>query len=144
MDTRALVCMLHYLGLNFEVAVRGKNTDPDVLIATEVAEAIERPLHICYSSVDDLESQLPSVLNICDGLLDVTKSYSALQVQRERVTRGITLMLSGNGGELYRDDWWLQDFPFYARKEANIERLCAYHLSPKTLTIHFSPDTTVK
>ena len=71
------------------------------------------------------------MLNICDGSLDVIKSYSALQVQRERVNRGITLMLSGNGGELYRDDWWLQDFPFYARKKANVDRLCTYRLLPK-------------
>jgi len=134
MDTRALVCILDYLGLDFELAVRGKDTDPDVCIATEVAGAVGKPLHVCHSSVDDLESQLPKVLNICDGLLDVTKSYSALQLQRERVQRGITLMLSGNGGELYRDDWWLQDFPFYARKKANVERFCAYRL------LHKDPD----
>ena len=134
MDTRALVCILHYVGLNFEVAVRGENTNPDVQIATAVAEAIAKPLHVCHTSVDDLESQLPTVLNICDGLLDVTKAHSALQLQRERVQRGITLMLSGNGGELYRDDWWLQDFPFYARKKANIARFCAYRL------LHKDPD----
>jgi len=131
MDTRAIVCILHYVGLDFEVAVRGEDTNPDVQIATAVAEAIGKPLHVCHTSVDDLESQLPTVLNICDGLLDVTKAYSSLQVQRERVQRGITLMLSGNGGELYRDDWWLQDFPFYARKKANVERFCAYRLLPK-------------
>lgn len=131
MDTRALVCILHYVGLNFEVAVRGEDTNPDVQIATAVAEAIGKPLHVCHTSVEDLESQLPTVLNICDGLMDVTKAHSALQVQRERAQRGITLMLSGNGGELYRDDWWLQDFPFYARKKANIERFCTYRLLPK-------------
>jgi len=131
MDTRALVCILHYVGLNFDVAVRGEDANPDVQIARAVADAIGKPLHVCHTSVDDLESQLPTVLNICDGLLDVTKAHSALQVQRERVQRGITLMLSGNGGELYRDDWWLQDFPFYARKKANIERFCAYRLSHK-------------
>lgn len=128
MDSRTLVSILHYLGLDFEVAVRGKDTDPDVQIGTEVAKAMGKQLHVCYSRVDDLESQLPNVLNICDGLLDIIKSYSALQLQRERVQRGITLMLSSNGGELYRDDWWLQDFPFYARKKANVERFCTYRL----------------
>jgi len=131
MDTRALVCMLHYLGLDFELAVRGRDSDPDVQIAREVAQAIGKQLHVCHSSIDDLESQLPYVLKISDGLLDVTKSYGALLLQRERVQRGVTLMLSGNGGELYRDDWWLQDFPLYAREKANVERFCALRLLPK-------------
>jgi hypothetical protein len=128
MDSRTLVSMLHYLGLDFEVAVRGKDSDPDVQIGTEVAKAMGKQLQVCYSRVDDLESQLPHMLNICDGSLDIIKSYSALQLQRERVQRGITLMCSSNGGELYRDDWWLQDFPFYARKKANVERFCTYRL----------------
>ncbi len=131
MDTRALVTILNYLGLDFEMAVRGKDSDPDVQIATEVARALGKELYVCYTSIDDLESQLPNVLNICDGSQDVIKAHSALQLQRERVQRGVTLMLSGNGGELYRDDWWLQDFPLYARKKANIERLCNLRLLPK-------------
>lgn len=130
MDTRFLVLLLHYLGLDFEVAVRGNDTDVDVQIATEVAAVLGKRLHICHSRIDGLESDLLDTLDICDGLFDVVKSYGALQLQRERVQRGITLMLSAAGGELYRDHFWLQDFPFYSQKKAHLERFCNFRLLP--------------
>jgi len=54
-------------------------------------------------------------------------------MQNERVHRGITLMLTGVGGELFKDFWWLQDFPFYSRKRPNLERLYAVRIAPTGL-----------
>ena len=130
MDTRFLAILLHYCGLNFEVAVRGNENDLDVKIAEEFATALDKPLNVCRPRIDDMESQLPSVLSICDGLFDVVRSYGSLQLQHERAQRGITLMVSAGGGELYRDHFWLQDFPFYSRKKANLKRFCSFRLLP--------------
>lgn len=130
MDTRFLTILLHYFGLDFEVAIRGYDDDYEVQIAREVADALGKPLYVCHPLIDDLEVQLPTVLDICDGLFDVVRSYGALQLQRERAKRGITLMLSAGGGELYRDNFWLQDLPFYSRKRANLERFCSFRLLP--------------
>jgi hypothetical protein len=130
MDTRFLVVLLHYFGLSFEVAIRGNDDDYDVQIAREVADVLGKPLHVCYPVIDDLEAHLPAVLDICDGLFDVVQSYGALQLQRERAKRGITLTLSAGGGELYRDHFWLQDFPFYSGKRANLNRFCSFRLLP--------------
>jgi len=130
MDTRFLVILLHYFGLDFEVAVRGNENDLDVKIATEVAAVLVKQLHVCCPSIDSFEIEMPNVLDICDGLLDVVRSYGSLQLQYERVERGITLMLSSGGGELFRDHFWMQDFPFYSRRKANLKRLCDFRLLP--------------
>ncbi|MGH9503933.1 MAG: hypothetical protein ACRD20_13870 [Terriglobales bacterium] len=130
MDTRFLAILLHYYGLNFEVAVRGNENDLDVKIAGEVAAALGKDLNVCHPVIDDMESQFPHVLEICDGLFDVVRSYGALQLQYERARRDITLMVSAGGGELYRDHFWLQDFPFYSRKKANLKRFCSFRLLP--------------
>ena len=39
-------------------------------------------------------------------------------------------MVTGIGGELYKDFWWLQDFPFYSRKTPNLERLYSVRIAP--------------
>jgi hypothetical protein len=130
MDTRFLAILLHYFGLDFEVAVRGNENDLDVKIAREVAAVLGRELNVCHPLIDDFGSQLTNVLHICDGLFDVVQSYGALQMQYERAARGATLMVSAGAGELYRDHFWLQDFPFYSRKKANLERFCSFRLLP--------------
>jgi hypothetical protein len=130
MDTRVLAILLGYFGLDFEVAIRGNDADIDVQIATEVAGALGKELHICRPRIDNLEGGIGDAFEICDGLLNAVSTFGALQLQRERAARGITLMLSGAGGELFRDHFWLQDFPFYSQKKAHVERFCSLRLLP--------------
>jgi hypothetical protein len=130
MDTRFLAIVLQHCGLDFEVAIRGNESDVDVKIAREVAAALGKELNVCHPSIDGLESQLTNVLEICDGLFDVVQSYGSLQVQYERANRGITLAVSAGGGELYRDHFWLQDLPFYSKRRANLKRFCSLRLLP--------------
>jgi hypothetical protein len=130
MDTRIIAILLHYYGLPFEVAIRGNEEDLDVQIAREVAATLGKDLQVCHPRIDRLENDLDNVLGICDGLMDVVTSYGSLQLQYERARRGITLMVSGAAGELFRDHFWLQDFPFYARRQPNLERFCDLRLLP--------------
>ena len=130
MDTRIMAILLHYFGLPFEVAIRGNESDIDVQIAREVAGVFGKELQVCRPRIDSLEADLGQVLGICDGLMDVVTSYGSLQLQYERVERGITLMVSGAAGELFRDHFWLQDLPFYSRNKPNVRRLCDLRLLP--------------
>jgi hypothetical protein len=56
-----------------------------------------------------------------------------MQLHRARAARGITLALSGAGGELFKDFWWLQDFPLYSRHRPNLDRLYAFRLANNEL-----------
>lgn len=130
MDTRIIAILLQYFGLPFEVAIRGNEENLDVLIAREVASALGKELQVCRPRIENMEDDLDDVLSVCDGLMDVVTSYGSLQLQYERVQRGVTLMVSGAGGELFRDHLWLQDFPFYARSKPNLRRFCDLRLLP--------------
>jgi hypothetical protein len=129
-DSRLLAVMLEYFGLPFELSVSGLDDDEDVVIARKVAMILNRPLYVTHHQVEDFESSLPVLFEVCDGLFDVANAHGPLQNQRERRARGATLMITGAGGELFKDFWWLQDFPFYRRHAANLERLYSTRIVP--------------
>jgi hypothetical protein len=129
-DSRLLAVTLQHLGLPFELALSGTEGNTDILIAQEVAEYLGRELHVTYHNVDNLEASLPKVFAACDGLFDVVRAHRPFQLHTDRRDRGVSLSLSAAGGELFKDFWWLQDFPWYARKVPNIERLYATRIVP--------------
>ena len=134
-DSRLLATMLHHLGLHFEVATCGLPTDPDVLIAREVADALGFELHITERSMDGVDWH--RVFTECDGLSDLVRAASQSQMRAERLQRGVSLVVSGVGGELLKDFWWLQDLPLYARAKPDVAKLYAFRIAPTALQHSF-------
>jgi hypothetical protein len=130
-DSRLLAVALDYAGLKFEVALSGYREQEDVPIAEEVAKLLGRDFVLTPHSPQ--QTDWDDLFAINDGLFDLAKSDRSVQLQRDRVQRGITLAVSGAGGELYKDFWWLQDFPFYARRRPNLERLYDIRFFPGRL-----------
>lgn len=122
-DSRLLAVMLRHLGLTFECALSGMPGNSDIPLAERVANALGCPFHVAYHQADDLEGLLPVLFTACDGIFDVLKAHRLVRFHAARRSRGVTLSLSGAGGELYKDFWWLQDFPLYCRKRPNLARL---------------------
>ena len=129
-DSRLLAVTLQHLGLPFELALSGIEGNTDILIAQQVAESLGRELHVTYHNVENLGASLPGLFAACDGLFDVVRAHRPFQLHTHRRDRGVSLSLSAAGGELFKDFWWLQDFPWYARKVPNIERLYATRIVP--------------
>src|SRR5205085_4578813 len=122
-DSRLLAAAFSYFGMPFELAASGVEGTPDIEIAAEVAKALGKEFFV--TSHDPHRTDWNELFALSDGLFDLGKSDRPLQLQQDRAARGITLAISGAGGELFKDFWWLQDFPFYARKKPNLERLYA-------------------
>ncbi len=123
-DSRLLAAMFRKSGLPFEVAVSGGEPDyEDVRISHRVAGVIGSPLFATIHSLHRLEEELVETFFAADGLSDVLSYHRLHQLQKARSSRGIDTMVSGAGGELFKDYWWLQDFPLYRRRKARIERL---------------------
>jgi asparagine synthetase B (glutamine-hydrolysing) len=122
-DSRLLAVALQHFGLSFEVALSGVHGNTDLQIAPLVAAVLGHELQVTCHRVDHLEAELPELFHACDGLFDVLREHRPHQLHSDRRRRGITLSLSAAGGELYKDFWWQQDFPFYSRSRANVERL---------------------
>lgn len=129
-DSRLLAVLLDYFGLEFETAVVGIRGNQDIEIAKEVASILKHDIYITYHSIDELEEDLYQLFVMTEGLCNILKCHTQLQDNRYRLERDVSLKLSGAGGELYKDFWWLQDFPFYKKKRANLERLFDLRIAP--------------
>lgn len=132
-DSRLIAVLLSSVGLRFEAAVRGEPDSSEVLTAQSVADQLGVNLHIHPNDASNFETSIPSLFRISDGLFDLCVAHGPLQVQEDRRRRGITLMISGVGGELFKDFWWLQDFPFYGWKRPDLAKLYVYRIAPKAL-----------
>jgi asparagine synthetase B (glutamine-hydrolysing) len=130
-DSRLLACALAYFGLPFETATSGRPGIPDVEIGAQVANELNRPFFPTYHS--GARADWDELFVLSDAMFDGTKNSRQLQLQHDRRKRGITLSVSGAAGELFRETWWMHDFPFYRRREAKLARLYALRIAPQPL-----------
>ena len=68
-----------------------------------------------------------------DALADVLTFHRLRQNALTRRSRGVQVALSGARGELYKDFWWLHDFPRYRSHRSNLERLFNLRFRPLAL-----------
>jgi hypothetical protein len=121
-DTR-LVAALLPRSFPFECAVSGTPESSDVQIASEVARALGRPVHVTIHDPSDVGSVIEELFEASDGLSDVLSGHRLRQLARDRADRSIDLAIGGIGGELLKDFFWLTDFPFYRTRMHHLERL---------------------
>ncbi len=141
MDSRMLAVILDSLGLNFEVAVSGSPGNREIYVAEQIARILRRDLNVHYHDISDFPASVRASFLACDGLFSPTVAHCYLQMQQARARRGITLAIKGDCGELLRDFYWLQDFPFYARRKTNLARLYSARLFPLRLCHHYLSPT---
>lgn len=130
-DSRLLAAALSYFGLPFEAASCGQPGAPEMRIAARVAQALGRPFQPTFHSAE--RADWDELFVLADGMFDVTKSSRHTQLQKERKQRGITLSVGDLGGDLYRDSWWVQNFPFRSSQGPQMERLYSLRLAPRPL-----------
>ncbi|MED4781390.1 asparagine synthase-related protein [Brevibacillus choshinensis] len=121
-DSRLVCVLLDHHGVPFEAAITGMEGIQDVEVPKHVAKALKHELHISVPCVDRLEQNVPELFDWCDGMNDLFKHYRTLPHHKNREERGVDLVISGIGGEFFKENMWVQDFPFYLRKKANIRR----------------------
>jgi len=136
-DSRLLAVALRYFGVSFEVALSGVAGNADLAIAEQVAHVLGRELHVTYHNMAHLERDLAEIFRLSDGLCDPVNYHRVFQLERERLSRGVTLVLTGTGGELFKDFWWLQDFPFYLSNTPDLKRLYSFRIAPLALKHHY-------
>ena len=132
-DSRLIAAMLDRFGLEFETATSGGAPDyPDVAISKKVSKALGHPwfctLHSASGFIDDAADMLLTT----DGLFDLLYYHRLYQLQKDRKMRGIDTLISGVGGEIFKDYWWLHDFPFYKKKKADIEKFIHLRIMPNS------------
>lgn len=122
-DSRLILAMLFRLNVRPDVHVYGRDSDPDVVVASRIAEGEGFPLtHVDKSRHAELplDQAADSIARTFyafdgapnDGIFDNGSDY---ETRRERCRTG-ALMLNGGGGEVLRNFFYLPDRPLSVRQ----------------------------
>lgn len=123
-DSRLILSYFIKNNADFELALSGIPGNSDITIASKISGIIQKSFYpTIHSIVGTGEDDLASIFDITDSQIDILDYHRNNQLNKDRLSRGVDLHISGVGGELYKDFWWLQDFPFYNSKKINIEKL---------------------
>jgi hypothetical protein len=132
-DTRVIICLLARNDVPFELAISGQPGTPDTEIARELACLLGRPFHLCGHDLGDLDAELVATFRAGDGLTDLRRFHRDRQNALARLARGGEVFAHGGGGELFRDHYVIQDFPFYGSSRVNYSRYCDLRMTPVPL-----------
>jgi len=136
-DSRLIVSALCSHKADFELAISGVPGNRDIKIGKKISDKIEKDFYPYYHLVDDISSEsLENLFELTDGQVDIIVYQRIYELQKSRSGRDISVHLSGVGGELYKDFWWLQDFPRYNKKTADLTKL--YQLRIESIAFEHS------
>lgn len=128
-DSRLVATLLKHYGVNFDGVfslISGNNNE--LSIVKKVSEALNIKLHTINEVEDNIE--IEELIHLSEGLADFNSLISLVETLKYRSSEEYDLTITGVGGELYKDFWWQQDFPFYGTKAPNIEKLVHTRMYP--------------
>lgn len=130
-DSRLVVSLLEYLNADFELSVSGIIGTKDIDIAKNISNILKKDFFVTYHNIENITNDfLKDLFYITDGQIDILSYHRKHQLTLHKKERGIDIQITGAGGELYKDFWWLQDFPLYRKKSANIKKLYDLRIEP--------------
>ena len=136
LDSRLLVVLFKHFGLDFETGAFGSEDHPDVTISRQVAEKLGVHHSVTSYNLTELGEKLEEAYRICDGLSDPILALITLDLAKKNRERHIELVISGNGGEIFDDFFWLQDYPYYTSRKAHLKRLFEFRFRPLSHAKH--------
>jgi hypothetical protein len=134
-DSRLIASILLYLDIPFQVVFSmSSGSEGELKIVGKLTDEVNLPLKVIpspdsYSSKEEIEK----LIKLGDGQWDPTGLRSLYNSQHWRKIQGYDLALTGVGGELYKDFWWLQDLPFYQSSRPDFDRLLSMRMYPSTV-----------
>jgi hypothetical protein len=128
-DSRLVLSYFLKNNAKFELATSGTEDHIDLVIAKNISQKIGvehfPSIHSVGKFSDDI---IQEIFELTDSQIDVLLYHSTHQSNNNRVSRNVDVSVNGVGGELYKDFWWLQDFPFYNKKNTDLEKLYTYRI----------------
>lgn len=144
-DSRAVLSHLVSLGGNFELAISGRPQMRDVQIAKEIAEKLNKEIHISDEDViNSDEKWLKELFISTDG---VTGTFSRYRLYKKNLMikrLGFQLEFEGVAGELYKNSFLNQDFPFYKGKDINKNKFYKIKVNPSYFNSKYLSDNIIR
>jgi hypothetical protein len=128
-DSRLILSFFSKKKAEFELAISGQFNNRDINLGRKIASKVKRNFYPTFHSSEHTTiDELHQIFAMSDSQIDIVEYHRNNQFNQDRQSRGMEIQISGNGGELYKDFWWLQDFPFYNKAKTNLEKLYNYRI----------------
>lgn len=114
-DSRSVLANLINLGIKPHLYITGHETQSDVQIAKEIADATNLSLTVVSDDIED-ENWLAHSVDAADGQEGICGIYRLDKLARQLNKDGIELQFGGVNGEMYKNSFINQDFPVYFGK----------------------------
>ena len=116
-DSRSILAHLLNKKTDLELSITGTPDHIDVKIAREISEAVDLPLHVFGESPgSDEKEYLCESFIAGDGVYGVLGRYRLYNKSKNLKSLGFEVEFGGVAGELYKNSFLNQDFPFYFGK----------------------------
>lgn len=114
-DSRSVLAHLLANGVRPALTVTGPPDHPDVCLAGKIADVLGQELTV-FSDAPEGDAWLQEAIRQADGMAGVCGAYRLAKQSGGLAARGIALKFGGGAGELYKNSFLNQDFPFYGGK----------------------------
>ncbi|SDO96951.1 hypothetical protein SAMN04515624_10514 [Eubacterium maltosivorans] len=124
-DSRMVfACLNNYVPI--DLFISGDNDeDSDIKIAKKVSEIANKDIDVIkVKKPKELDKKLNNFFEDADGVVSfVNNGFMRINnFLHERANKGYDCYLTGDGGVLHKDWWWIQDFPFYKKRNTNMKK----------------------
>lgn len=124
-DSRMILAGINrYMDVNIFISGDNKQ-DEDIIYAEKAANAIGKQLEILAIGKPEIsEKYIQEEFEFGQGQLDGASSGRARinAFLSDRQKKGYKYYLTGDGGTMHKDWYWMQDFPFYNKKTVNLKK----------------------
>ena len=114
-DSRAVLANLISLGVKPQLAITGHESQADVVIAKEIAKETGLELSVLSDSIEE-KDWLEDSVEAADGRDGICGVYRLDKLAKHLRDQQIVLQFGGVAGEMYKNSFINQDFPFYIGK----------------------------
>lgn len=134
-DSRMVASILLFLEIPFDAvfSISSGSDDEFKIVRRLTAEAGVRLKMIPPVGLIESTEEIRKLIELGDGQWDPIGLRSLSRSQSWRDEKGYELALTGVGGELYKDFWWQQDFPFYLKSQPDFDRLLNIRMYPANI-----------
>lgn len=139
-DSRTVLSHLFSFGVDYDLAISGTIEMIDVKIAKKIAAKLGKYIHVNDEGVNNIdEDWLRKLFLRTDGVYGTFSRYRLHKKNSMLEQFGYQLELGGGAGELYKNGFLNQDFPFYNIGGINKNRFYKLKINPLNLDFkHFT------
>lgn len=139
-DSRTILS--HFVNLNRDISlvISGNESMQDVIIAKEIANKLNLDLKISDEDIEESESYLKELFIASDGVYGIFSRNRLYRMSIMLKDLNAKVVFGGVAGELYKNSFLNQDFPFLKIGRLNFKKFYRMKVLPKNIDNSYFTD----